>query len=185
MTSPLPPGQRELVRMPIHHVGDPPAVDEPHWTLSVQGELERPVVLTLEHLREHSTVEIEADFHAADGWSVRGLNWRGVRLADVLGSAKPRASALFLRAFDGQKYDASLALDEALEPDVLLATGLGGVALPVEHGGPLRLVVPARYGWKSVKWLRGIELTAEERPGFWERRGFHRRGDPWADERLA
>jgi DMSO/TMAO reductase YedYZ molybdopterin-dependent catalytic subunit len=185
VSSPLPPGQRELVRLPVHHIGDPPLTDSEGWTLAIQGELERPVVLTLAHLRQLSTVEIEADFHAADGWSVRGLQWRGVRLADVLGPAKPLASAKFLRAFDGQKYDASLAFDDALEPDVLLATGLGGAVLPIEHGGPLRLVVPARYGWKSVKWLRGIEITAEERPGFWERRGFHRRGDPWADERLA
>lgn len=185
MNSPLPPGQRELARLPVKHIGEPPPIDAAGWTLSIQGELERPVVLTLEHLRQHSTVEIEADFHAADGWSVRGLHWRGVRLADVLGPAKPRESARFLRAFDGQKYDASLAFDEALEPDVLLATELAGAPLSIEHGGPLRLVVPARYGWKSVKWLRGIEITAEERPGFWERRGFHRRGDPWADERLA
>jgi DMSO/TMAO reductase YedYZ molybdopterin-dependent catalytic subunit len=185
MSSPLPPGQRELARLPIHHIGDPPAPERQGWTLVLQGELERASVLTLEHLRAHSTVEIEADFHAADGWSVRGLKWRGVRLADVIGAARPRETAKFLRAFDGQKYDASLALEDALEPDVLLATGLGGAELPLEHGGPLRLVVPARYGWKSVKWLRGLEITAEERPGFWERRGFHRRGDPWADERLA
>jgi DMSO/TMAO reductase YedYZ molybdopterin-dependent catalytic subunit len=183
--SSLPPGQREIARLPVRQVAEPPPFDGSGWSLSLTGELDRPRVFTLTDLRALSTVEIEADFHAAAGWSVRGLRWRGARLCDVLAAALPRAGARFLRASDGLRYDSSLALADALEPDVLLATGLEGDSLPVEHGGPLRLVVPARYGWKSVKWLRALELHAEERLGFWERRGFHPRGDPWKEERLS
>ncbi|MBM3989794.1 MAG: sulfite oxidase-like oxidoreductase [Planctomycetes bacterium] len=183
--SALPPGQREVARLPVRHVGEPPPFDGSAWSLSLTGELDRPRVFTLRELRAISTVEIEADFHAAAGWSVRKLRWRGARLCDVLAVAAPRVSARFVRASDGLRYDASLALSDALEPDVLLATALAGETVALEHGGPLRLLVPARYGWKSVKWLRSLELHAEERPGFWERRGFHPRGDPWKEERLS
>ena len=183
--SPLPPGQRELARLPVRQIGEAPPFDGSGWSLTLSGELDRPRVFTLPDLRALSTVELEADFHAAAGWSVRKLRWRGARLCDVLAAAALRTSARSVRAFDGLRYDSSLALADALEPDVLLATGLAGEDLPLEHGGPLRLVVPARYGWKSVKWLRALEVHPDERPGFWERRGFHPRGDPWKEERLA
>jgi DMSO/TMAO reductase YedYZ molybdopterin-dependent catalytic subunit len=184
-TSPLPPGQRAVVHMPVRHIGELPPFDGSGWSLTLAGEVDRPRVFSLFELRELSTVDIEADFHAAAGWSVRRLQWRGARLCDVLAAAGVRASARTLRASDGQRYDSTLAVADALEPDVLLATMLGGESLRIEHGGPLRLVVPARYGWKSVKWLRALEVHSDERAGFWERRGFHPRGDPWREERLA
>ena len=183
--SPLPPGQRELTRLPVRTVGEPPPFDGSYWSLTLSGELDRQRVFTLAELRAMATFDLEADFHAAAGWSVRALHWRGARLCDVLAAAGLRSTARWVRAYDGQRYDSSLAIADALEPDVLLATGLAGAELPLEHGGPLRLLVPARYGWKSVKWLRTLEVYAEERPGFWERRGFHPRGDPWKEERLS
>lgn len=183
--SALPPGQRELAAMPIHHIGDAPAFDGSTWALSLGGELDRPRTFTLRELLAAATHQLEADFHAGAGWSARGVRWRGARLADVLAAAHPRDSARFVRFSDGDRYDTTLSLYDACQPDVLLAVERGGEPLPVPHGGPLRLVVPAKYGWKSIKWLRGIELLADDRPGFWERRGFHAHADPWREERFA
>ena len=86
---------------------------------------------------------------------------------------------------DGRGYEAVLPLDDALVPEILLAFELDGEPLAAEHGGPLRAVVPTAYAWKSVKWLRRIELCTEPRPGFWDRRGYHPAADPWAEERMA
>jgi DMSO/TMAO reductase YedYZ molybdopterin-dependent catalytic subunit len=181
----LPPGQRRVAVLPVQHVGDPPPVPAEGWTLALSGEVRRPRVLTLAELLALATVEVEADFHAGAGWSVVGLRWRGARLADLIAQARPTEAARAVRFSDGQRYDETLTLDASLEPDVVLAVELDGAPLPREHGGPLRLVAPARYGWKSVKWLRAVEVLADERPGFWERRGFHPGADPWKEQRFA
>lgn len=171
--------------LPVQHVGEPPASDSAAWRVEISGEVESLRSWSLAELVRLSTTEIEADFHAASGWSVAGLRWRGARLADLLSSARPRADAHHVRFTDGGRYDSTLPLEAAGEPDVLLATALGGAPLPALHGGPVRLVVPSRYGWKSVKWLRGIELVEAPLPGFWERRGFHAQADPWKELRRA
>jgi len=171
--------------MPIQHVGDPPPFDASTWSLALSGELDRPRTFSLDELTALSTVDIEADFHAGSGWSVRKVHWRGARLADLIATAIARPGARTVRFSDGVRYDATLSLPASIEPDVLLATSFYGEPLPGGRGGPLRLVVPARYGWKSVKWLRSIEVLADERLGFWERRGFHPLADPWKQERLA
>ncbi|MCC7012181.1 MAG: molybdopterin-dependent oxidoreductase [Planctomycetes bacterium] len=181
----LPPGQRAVERLPVRHVGDPPPFDGSTWTLTLMGAIERPNLWSLDELLRMSTVDIEADFHAGSGWSVRRVRWRGVRLADVLSFAKPTPQARFVRFTDGVRYDTSLDLASALAPDALLATARDGAALELLHGGPLRLVVPAKYGRKSLKWLRGIEVVHDDVPGYWERRGFHAGADPWNEERLA
>jgi DMSO/TMAO reductase YedYZ molybdopterin-dependent catalytic subunit len=181
----LPPGQRLVSRMPLRHVGEPPPFDGRSWSLALMGEVARPAVFSLEDLQRMSTVELEADFHAGAGWSVARVRWRGVRLADLLVRAGPLEEARFVRFSDGMKYDTTLALADALAADNLLATGFGDAPLEATRGGPLRLVVPAKYGRKSLKWLRSIELMREDRPGFWERRGFHAGADPWKAERLA
>ncbi len=181
----LPPGQRLIESMPVHHIGDAPAFDGATWALALSGEIDRPRTFTLRELTELATIDIEADFHAASGWSVARVKWRGARLADVLAAAHPRATACFVHLRDEERYDASLSLYDACQPDVLLAVQRNGEPLPLAHGGPLRVVAPAKYAWKSVKWLRAIEVTAEGRPGFWERRGFHPAADPWRGERFV
>jgi DMSO/TMAO reductase YedYZ molybdopterin-dependent catalytic subunit len=180
-----PPGQRWVARLPIQHVGDPPHFDGLTWSLSVLGAVGRPRVYSLAELYELSTIDIQADFHSGTGWSVRKLRWRGARLSDVLDAAQIAADARCVRFADGVRYDAVLLPAAASEPDVVLATALDGDPLPLAHGGPVRLVAPAKYGWKSVKWLRSIEVLREEHPGFWERRGFDGRADPWLEQRFA
>lgn len=183
--SPLPPGQHAVERLPVQHIGEAPQLDPAGYRLNLTGELGAPRVFGAAELRERSTTEIEADFHAAIGWSVRGLRWRGVRLADLLALARPAATARHVLFSDGRGYEATLTLEEALAPDVLVATALDGAALTTEHGAPARLVAPAKYGFKSVKWLVRVEVCAEARQGFWESRGAHWGADPWREERWA
>lgn len=183
--SPPPPGQRIVEHLPVQHIGEVRQLSEAQFRLVCDGELAAPRVFTLAQLREVSTTLLEADFHAGSGWSVRDLRWRGVRLADVLALARPRDAARFVRFSDGASYDTSLTLADALAPDVLLATALDERPLTPEHGAPLRLVVPAKYGYKSVKWLCRIEVRSDDPGGFWERRGAHAGADPWREERLA
>lgn len=182
--SPPPPGQRVVEHLPVQHIGEIPALREEQYRLVLGGAVTTGRVFTLAQLREASTTLIEADFHAGSGWSVRGLRWRGVRLADLLAQAGPSAAARFVRFRDGASYDASLTLADALAPDVLLATSLDELPLTPEHGAPLRLIAPAKYGFKSVKWLTHIEVRADDPGGFWERRGVHAGADPWREERL-
>lgn len=183
--SPAPPGQRVVEHLPVQHIGDVPELREAQFRLRLDGAVGAPREFTLPQLREASTTLVEADFHAGSGWTVRGLRWRGVRLADVLALARPSEAARFVRFSAVASYDASLTLADALAPDVLLATALDEQPLTPEHGAPLRLVAPAKYGYKSVKWLVRIELRTDDPGGFWERRGVHAGADPWREERLA
>ncbi len=182
---PLPPGQHAVERLPVLHIGEAPQIDPRSYRLTLTGDLGAPCEFDWEQLRERSTTLIEADFHAATGWSVRGLRWRGVRMADLLALARPSTQARHVLFSDGRGYEASLSLADALAPDVLVATALGEAALAPEHGAPARLVAPAKYGFKSVKWLVRIEVCRELRQGFWEARGAHAGADPWSEERWA
>jgi DMSO/TMAO reductase YedYZ molybdopterin-dependent catalytic subunit len=184
-TSPAPPGQRVVAKLPVQHVGELPDVRGERFRLELVGEVAEPHVFELEELVALSTTVLQADFHAGSGWSVLGLEWKGARLADLLALAHPTADARFVRFSDGGLYDASLSLADALAPDVLVATQLGRAALTLEHGAPARLVVPAKYGYKSVKWLRSIEVRRDDSQGFWERRGVHSGANPWREERFA
>ena len=134
---------------------------------------------------EEELTTLEADWHGGAGWSVRSVRWTGVLLAPLLREVRPLPSARFVRFSDGGLYDTSLPLEVALQDDVMLATSLAGEPLSVRHGAPLRLVVASKYAWKSVKWLRRIELLTDDAPGFWERRGWHAAADPWSAERFA
>jgi DMSO/TMAO reductase YedYZ molybdopterin-dependent catalytic subunit len=180
----LPPGQREVARAPVLHVGDVPAFDARTWDLSVEGEVEQSLRLAWRDVAALPRVTRIADLHGATGWSVRGLAWEGVPLSAIVEACRPRPAARFLMARDRDGYSAALPL-EALDPEqVLLATALDGAPLSAAHGAPLRLVVPQRYAWKSVKWLRRLEFLAQDEAGFWERRGAHPLADPWYAQRV-
>jgi DMSO/TMAO reductase YedYZ molybdopterin-dependent catalytic subunit len=183
--SPPPPGQRVVPLLPVQHIGELPDLRAERFRLELGGAVAAPRAFALAELEKLATTQLEADFHAGTGWSVLGLRWRGVRLADLLALAQPQSDARFVRFSDGGLYDASLTLAEALAPDVLVATQLGGEPLTPEHGAPVRLVAPAKYGYKSVKWLRNIEVRRDDGQGFWERRGAHPGADPWREERFA
>ena len=181
----LPPGQHAVERLPVIHVGEIPSFDAALWTLEVGGDVEAPARLAWSELREMEEVEVVAPMHGGTGWSRLENHWRGVRFAEVARLVRPREGARYVRFADGEIYDATLPLELAVEADVLLARMLDDRPLAPAHGGPLRLVVPSRYGWKSVKWVRAIEFLREDQPGFWEARGFHWNADPWREERWA
>jgi len=130
-------------------------------------------------------IELTTDFHCVTRWSQLDMNWRGVSARELMMRAGPRKQAAFVTLHSADEYTTNLPLEALLDDDVILAHSVFGKPLSPEHGGPVRLVVPKRYAWKSAKWLTGIELHKEDRPGFWEVRGYHNDADPWKEERFS
>lgn len=180
----LPPGQAATERFPVLTYGPTPRVAREELELRVFG-LAEPRSFRLDELLALPQSTRVHDFHCVTHWSRLGLRWTGVLTVDLVDrlSLHEGARHVMLHCYGG--YTTDLPLDDFLADGCLLALGLDGDELPVEHGGPLRAVVPHLYGWKSAKWLSGIEFLAEGRPGFWERNGYHRRGDPWREERYG
>ncbi len=181
----VPPGQRLVTTWPILHVGEVPGFDEATWDLRVFGRVERPLRLTYAELRDLPVVRVRADFHCVTGWTTLDNLWEGVAFRSLAEAARPRPEAAWVLVHCEGGYTANLSLEALLDDDVLLAWGRNGEPLAPEHGFPLRLVVPKRYGWKSAKWVRGLEFLAENRRGYWEERGYHVHADPWREERYA
>jgi DMSO/TMAO reductase YedYZ molybdopterin-dependent catalytic subunit len=179
----LPPGQYYTKRFPVLHVGDVPRYDITAWDLRVFGLVRKPMTFSFEELRVLPAVEVVTDIHCVTKWSKFDTGWKGVRVRDVLERAEvtPEVTTLVAHAESG--YTANLPLADVLRDDALLAWGFDGSDLAPEHGGPLRLVVPSLYFWKSAKWLRGLELVDHDEPGFWERNGYHNDADPWREQR--
>jgi len=183
----LPPRQQLVVPGKWPFVGErlPAAAAEP-GQVAVTGCVAQPITYSLEDLRRLPLVERVVDIHCVTRWSLLGAKFRGVRLADVLSAAQPTAAARYVSfvAHSERAHDTSLPLAMALELDVLLALDYEGQPLAGEHGGPVRVVTPGRYFYKSLKWLARIELLAEDRLGFWERTaGYHNEADPWQEQR--
>ena len=143
------------------------------FRLRIDGAVERPVTLTLAELQRLPAVDQVSDFHCVTGWSVTGVRWRGVRFADLLDLAGPAPGARSLRfVSDEPRYDDSLTLEQAAEPDAMLAWEMDGGPLSQAHGGPARVVMPRMYGYKSVKWVTRIEVRTDIVPGYWEQNGY-------------
>ncbi len=179
----LPPGQYSTDRFPVLHVGDVPRYDMAAWRFRVGGAVEREVVLTWSDLLALPQVEITTDIHCVTKWSKFDTGWAGVRIRDVLALAGLPTTAAFVLMHGDPGYTANLPLADVVGDHALLAHTYDGAPLAPDHGGPLRTLVPHLYLWKSVKWATGIEVLTEDRPGFWEQNGYHRRGDPWREER--
>ena len=181
----LPPGQYFTEKWPVLHAGDVPSVDLDRWSLRIYGEVETPLTLTWQELRDLPATEVMTDIHCVTRWSRFDVGFRGVHWRDLAPLVSPGSSARFVVAHAEQGYTANLPLEALEAPDSLLAYEADGAPLSPDHGYPLRLVVPHRYFWKSAKWLRALELTPDDRPGFWERYGYHNDADPWREERYA
>jgi DMSO/TMAO reductase YedYZ molybdopterin-dependent catalytic subunit len=147
--------------------------------------VENPVKLYWDDFNALPQSELTTDIHCVTSWSRYDNDWRGVRVADLLALVRPTAEAKFALFQSYDTYTTNLPLEEFAAPDALLATHWQGEPLTLEHGGPVRVVVPKLYFWKSAKWVKRIILSKDDRPGFWEVRGYHNHGDPWMEERYS
>jgi DMSO/TMAO reductase YedYZ molybdopterin-dependent catalytic subunit len=179
----LPPGQYFTERYPVLHVGDVPEISPQSWDLSVFGLARSARHFTLAELQALLHTAIVTDIHCVTKWSKFDMHWEGVRFRDVMAVVDPDPLAAFVVEHAEHGYTTNLPLADAMADDVLIAWAYDGRPIEPKHGGPVRMVVPARYFWKSAKWLRGIELVAHDQPGFWEQNGYHNVGDPWREER--
>ena len=182
----VPPGQYLVGdRFPILTYGLTPKFKADIWTFKVSGLVENPLQVAWEEWNELPKVEVRADMHCVTSWSKLDNVWTGVRAKTLLEIARPKLKAKFFSAFCDGGYTTNAPLEELYEEDALFATHHNGEPLEPGHGYPLRLIVPRLYAWKSAKWIRGIELLAYDKPGFWEENGYHIYGDPWREQRYS
>jgi len=180
----VPPGQFLTEKFPVLTYGPAQKIDLKEWRLRAFGLVDNEIELNWEEFSELPWSTVEAPFHCVTQWSKMENTWEGLLFTDLAAIVKPKDEAKFVIAHCYGDYTTNLPLEVLMDGMSLLAHKHDGEPLATEHGGPLRLVVPQRYGWKSAKWLRGIEFIAEDRPGFWEVRGYHNNGDFWKEERF-
>jgi DMSO/TMAO reductase YedYZ molybdopterin-dependent catalytic subunit len=180
----VPAGQHLAKGFPVLTYGDTPTVTTDRWEFKVWG-LATPKTFTWEDFMAMPQHDFTADFHCVTTWSKLDVQWTGVKVTDFMAQIEldPKAVHLMEHCYGG--YTTNIALDDFLREENFFAHTLSGEALPAEHGGPMRLIVPHIYAWKSAKWINGLEFLDHQELGFWERNGYHHRGDPWTEERYS
>ena len=181
----IPPGQYYTDKWPVLHAGSVPSIDIATWDLNVFGLVRNPVRLSFDELRELGERDQTSDIHCVTRWTRLDMPWKGVPLRAILDLVEPLDSARYVIAHAEQGYTANLPIEALQDPNVMIGLEADGAPLTPEHGYPARLVVPKRYFWKSAKWLRGLEFSDVDKPGFWEGYGYHNEGDPWREERYG
>ena len=185
-TARLPPGQYLTEKWPVLQAGSVARYrDLSNWTLRVFGEVENELELGWEQFNELPRTSNVQDIHCVTRWSKFDTAFEGVHWRELAGLAKPKPTANFVIAHAEAGFTSNVPLSFLEDERALLATHGDGAVLTPEHGYPLRLVIPGKYFWKSAKWLRGIELSSIDRPGFWERYGYHNDADPWQEQRYG
>ena len=180
----VPPGQFVTGKLPVLTIGPTPKIDIKKWRLRVFGLVEKEIELDWEQFSQLPQSAVEVPFHCVTQWSKLENTWEGLLFTDLANMVNPKPEARFVMAHCYGDYTTNVPLDVLMDGASMLAHKHDGKPLSADHGGPLRLVVPQRYGWKSAKWLRAIEFMAEDKPGFWEVRGYHNNGDFWKEERF-
>ena len=181
----LPPGQHLVRDWPVLDLGIHPRIDPARWTLRVFGAVEEALTWDWPAYRAQQQAREVSDIHCVTTWSRYDNAWDGVSTRTLLDAVRPLASAAFVVLHGQDGYVTNLPLADFAARDALLAHSWEDQPLTVEHGGPVRLVVPHLYLWKSAKWVQRIEFVTADKPGFWETRGYHDRGDPWAEQRYS
>jgi DMSO/TMAO reductase YedYZ molybdopterin-dependent catalytic subunit len=181
----LPPGQSLTEKFPVLTYGPNPEFDPAKWDLRVFGEVQNQMRWSWEEFLQLPTVTITTDIHCVTRWSKFDTTWTGVRFSDFVKLFGLRDTARYVIAHCDYGYTTNLPLETMMDDDVLLAYKYDNDWLEPDHGGPLRTLVPKRYFWKSAKFLRALEFSKEDKPGFWERGGYHNDGDPWNEERYG
>ena len=179
-----PPGQFVTDKFPVLTFGPTPRIDLDAWQFKVFGLVDEEITLDWQQFNDLPQVTLDAEFHCVTQWSKLQNTWQGILFTDVMKLVTPKPEAKFVMAHCYGGYTTNVSLDVLIDDDVMFAHSHDGAPLTPQHGGPMRLVVPKRYGWKSAKWVNGIEFMAEDEPGFWEMRGYHMEGDPWKEERF-
>ena len=182
----LPPGQYLTEKWPVLHAGNVPHYsDLATWTFRVLGEVENELELSWEQFNELPQSSNVQDIHCVTRWSRFDASFEGVHWSELAKLVRPKPTARFVIAHAEAGFTSNVPLSFLEDPNALLATQADGEPLSPEHGYPLRLVIPGKYFWKSAKWLRALELSSIDRPGFWERYGYHNDADPWRQERYG
>ncbi|HEY9325406.1 MAG TPA: sulfite oxidase-like oxidoreductase [Candidatus Limnocylindria bacterium] len=179
----VPPGQYLTVKWPVLHYGPVPPFNPKTWDFRVFGNVENEIKLNWEEFQKLDQTSVQADMHCVTTWSRLDQKWEGIPFAKIIEMAKPKSDTKFVIAHSEYGFTANTPVEYCLRDDCLIALRANGEPLTAEHGSPARLVVPRLYAWKSAKWLRGIEFSDVDKPGFWERNGYHNTGDPWKEQR--
>ena len=180
-----PPGQRLVTNWPVLDLGIQPDVPRADWRLVVDGAVVNPIEWDWAALNAQPQFEDVSDIHCVTQWSKYDNRWAGVSTQHLLSVVQPLPGAahVILHGYDG--YTTNVRIEHFAEDDCLLAHSHDGVPITREHGGPVRVIIPRYYLWKSAKWLKRIEFVAADKPGFWETRGYHNEGDPWTEQRYG
>jgi len=183
----IPPRQSRTLKWPVLDASGAPSIDLAQWRFSVEGLVAKPMSWSWEEFQGLPRVKVFADFHCVTRWSRLGNLWEGVSLRELVdraGGILPKARFVTIYGYD-YGWTTNLPVEDLLVADALVALIHDREPLSTNHGGPARLIVPQLYAWKSAKWLAGLEFTENDRAGFWERNGYHMRGDPWKEERFG
>jgi DMSO/TMAO reductase YedYZ molybdopterin-dependent catalytic subunit len=183
----LPPGQRLVTKFPILSIDETPSFDpeKDNWNVEITGLVEKPQKWNWKEFIKLPKTELTTDFHCVTGWSKFDIKWGGVSFKTICELTKPLSTAIAVTSYGNQFYTSSCTIKDMLEGNTILAYELQGEPLDPDHGGPVRLIVPKIYAYKSTKWLKRLDFTAEWERGFWEQRGYNNRANPWLEERYA
>ena len=180
----IPPGQSRTRKWPVLDAYGTPSIDHENWELKFFGLIENKLSLNLQELNELPQVNVFADFHCVTKWSRLGNIWTGVSTKTIAEriKIKPEVKFVIAHGYD-QGWTTNMPIESFLAEDSLLTHTHDGVPISPDHGGPVRLMIPLLYAWKSAKWLRALEFIDADRAGFWENGGYHMLGDPWQEQR--
>ena len=180
----LPPGQYDVgASWPVLTAEATPRIEPASWSVAVDGLVEQPTSWTWDEVHQLPRSSYEGDIHCVTTWSKFGVTFTGVSVDSLLEVAEPQPEARFVMVHSSTGYTTNLPLADVTGGRAWIVWEFDGKPLTAEHGGPVRLLVPHLYFWKSAKWVSRLEVTAEDRPGFWESNGYHDRGDPWLEQR--
>jgi DMSO/TMAO reductase YedYZ molybdopterin-dependent catalytic subunit len=180
----LPPGQYDTGdQWPVLTAEVTPKLAKSDWTFTIEGLVEHPSTWTWDEIHALPPSTYQGDIHCVTTWSKLAMTWAGVSVDTLLDVARPQPTASHVLAFSHTGYTTNLPLADVTGGQAWVAWEVDGRPLDADHGGPARLLVPHLYFWKSAKWVAGLRLLDHDEPGFWERNGYHDRGDPWLEQR--
>lgn len=179
----LPPGQYETDAMPVLDLGKGKPIDLNDWSLELTGLVKTAIKLDFGEFSRLPGIKLFADIHCVTTWSKLSTNWEGVSARTLAALAAPEPKAAFVLIHSSDGFTTNLSLQDFLAEDVIFALKYEGAPLPHRYGGPVRLVVPRLYFWKSAKWVSKVEFLERDQKGYWEQRGYHNHADPWKEER--